>query len=275
MFDVNSVVIDRAIRGTLFDKSTGEVIFTINNIKDPSLECSGETVFSTDAVGCKIASFDRSKDATLSGSNALIDFGLFAAQLGSDKTTATNTAKILVPKFEEVKVTKNDDNKNVLALNKKPAGTAGAEVKFIYTVKQDRSLGNKYACGTDTATQFSVDADGKEILLPTGYDAETDGDTFYVWYDYEADGATGNGAVEIINSAIAFAKGGRFDLEVIFCDICNPNLKYYGHVVFDNAKMDNSVSVNFNNEAEHGFSIQCNQDYCSAEKKLFRIVIPE
>lgn len=267
-FDVNSFVIDRTLRGTLFDKSTGEVIFSINQIKDPSLECSGETVYTTDAVGSRIASFDRSKDATLSGSNALIDFGMLAAQLGSDKKQASTSSKIICPIFEEVEVASNK-----IALSKVPVGTEGAEVKFIYSKNKDGSLGTKYTAGSSaSATEFVIDADEKEITPPTG---AANGDAFYIWYDYEADGNANNGAVEIVDSATAFAKGGRFDLEVIVCDICDVNTKYYAHIIFDNAKMDNNVSINFNNEAEHGFTINCAQDYCSADKKLFRVVIPE
>lgn len=267
-FDVNSFVIDRALRGTLFDKSTGEVIFSINQIKDPSLECSGETVYTTDAVGARIAAFDRSKDATLSGSNALIDFGMLAAQLGSDKVAANSSDTISVPVCEVLTAADGE-----LALAHVPTGTSGSEIKYIYAVNTDKSIGTKYeSAATADATHFKVTAADKTIDLPTGV---ADGTQFYVWYEYAADGTAGNGAVEIVDSATAFAKGGRFDLEVILCDICDTNTKYYAHIIFDNAKMDNSVTINFNNEAEHGFTINCAQDYCSIDKKLFRIVIPE
>ena len=39
MFNVENLIINRILRGTLFDKATGEVIFSIDQISDPSLEC--------------------------------------------------------------------------------------------------------------------------------------------------------------------------------------------------------------------------------------------
>lgn len=274
MFDINNLIIDHALRGTMFDKTTGDVIFSITQPKDPSLECSGETVFVTDAIGSKIAGFDRSKDATLSGSNAIIDLGLLAAQLGSDKAVADSSNKIVVPKLEEVAATDGSESKKVLKLAKTPVGTSGAEIKFIYKINKDKSMGTKFEVGTED-TNFKIDAATKTITLPTSGYTYADGDAFYVWYSYEADGTAGNGAVEIVDSATAFAKAGRFDLEVIFCDICDTNNKYYGHVIFENAKMGNAVTININNEADHGFTINCQQDYCATDKRLFRIVIPE
>ncbi|MEG1502113.1 MAG: hypothetical protein RR370_01850 [Synergistaceae bacterium] len=273
MYIIEDLLIDRALRGTMTDKGTGEVIFTIDQVKDPSLECSGETVYSTDAVGSKIAAFNRSKDATLSGANAIINFGMMAAQLGSDKTLATADKKITVPKFQIIQPVESGGVKK-LNLKKVPVGAAGAEIKYIYALHNGRSIAKKYEVGATGATQFTVNAASKTIILPTSAEI-TEKTYFGVWYNYEADGSAGNGAVEISNRADAFAKGGVFDLEVLFVNPCNPNEKIYGHILFGNAKMQDNLTLNISNEAEHGFTVECMQDYCNPDRQLFTMIIPE
>ena len=271
---IEDLLIDRPLRGTLFDKANGEVIFTVDQLREASLECSGETVYSTDAVGSKIAAFNRSKDATLSGTNAVFNFGMLAAQLGSDKVFATAEAKIEVPKMEILKPTGESGNYK-LSLSKVPVGTTGSEIQHIYALRNGHSIAKKYSVGAAvSATQYTVDAASKTITLPT--DGEITADTqFAVWYNYAADGSTGNEAVEISDKVDVFAKGGIFDLEVLFVDPCNTNEKIYGHVIFSNAKMQDGVTITFSNEAEQNFTIECMQDYCNPNRELFRMVIPD
>lgn len=252
--NIDSLVINRAIRGTLFDKTNGDVIFTIDQIQDPSLECTGEQADVVDALGKKITSFDRSKEATLTGSNALINLGLAAAQFGSDKVIASADNKITVPRCEELVASEGK-----VTLRDIPSG----DVTFIYSLNDDGSIKAKYEmAGTAAAGKFSIA--GKVITLPT--DARTG--RFLVYYDYESDSA-----ISFANSADAFAKGGRFVLEVLLADICDPNIEYYAYVVFGNAKMTNEVTIDFSNEAEHNFEIQAMQDYCTTDKKLFEIIV--
>lgn len=271
-FNIENLIVDRPLRATLFDKTTSEVIFTIDQITDPSLECTTESAEVRDAIGSKIAEFDRSKDASFSGSNAIISLGLMAAQFGSNKEVASTTNKIVVPKFEIIEL---GETGGVVNGNITLAETPKTALKYIYRLASDKSISEKIEAGATATTEFTIS--GKEITLPTtpavAYVAT---DRFAVWYDFECDGSSeGLGAVRVSNMAEAFARGGKIDIEVLFADICNPNVKYYGHIVSNNAKMDGNVSLTFNNETTHGFSIKIMQDYCSTNKKLFDIIIPE
>lgn len=260
MININNMIINTVVRGTLFDKATNEVYFSIDNIADASLECGGETVYAVDAKGVQIAGFDRSKSATFSGSNALFNFDLMAAQLGSDKTIASEAAKIVVPKFELIDVT--DATK--IALAETPVDTS---VKFIYSTHADKSKNQKFARATAaSATEFAIS--GAEITLPT--DAFKVGDRVAVWYDVESASAQ-----EIKNTTKHFAKGGKFVLEVLVAEPCNPTHDYYAYIIFNNAKLDNNFTLDFNTEATHAFSISAMQDYCSAQNELFSIIIAE
>lgn len=257
--NIDNLVINRVVRGTLFDKSTNEVLVSINQISDASLECSGEQVYATDALGQRIAAFDRSKEATFSASNALINFGLMAAQFGSDAEYATSTEKMVVPKFELIEVT-GDATKITLA--EMPATDS---VKYIYSTHADKSKGIQYPLGSVASeTEFAIS--GKEITLPL--EQFVAGDRVAIWYEIESENAQ-----RIINSTATFAKGGRFVLEVLACDVCDVNTEYYAYVIFNNAKFDNNTTIDFNTEATQAFTINALQDYCSASNELFEIII--
>ena len=92
--DLNNFLIERVRRGTMFSDTTGEALWSITQIKDASLSMSSETADATDAIGNVITQFDRSKNAEFSGTNALWDLGLSAAQFGGEKE-----AKLFFLKF--------------------------------------------------------------------------------------------------------------------------------------------------------------------------------
>ena len=102
--NIDNLVINRALSGSMINRSTGEAYYSLNQITEPSLEITGETVYAVDAVGSRVAAFDRNKEASLSGSNAFVNLGLAAAQFGSDKKVASTSAKLIVPVREVVEV---------------------------------------------------------------------------------------------------------------------------------------------------------------------------
>ena len=100
--NLNSFVIDRPLRGMMLHSGTGEVMWTINQIEDPSLQVSAETADAVDALGVPIMSFDRAKSAEFSASSSLFDLGLLAAQSGSELEKSDASTKIVTPCFEEI-----------------------------------------------------------------------------------------------------------------------------------------------------------------------------
>ena len=90
-FNLNNFLIDRVRRGTMFSDTTGEAMWSITQIKDASLNMSSETADATDAIGNVITQFDRSKNAEFSGTNALWDLGLSAAQAARKRSRTLAT----------------------------------------------------------------------------------------------------------------------------------------------------------------------------------------
>lgn len=260
-FDLNNFVIDRVRRGTMFSTTTGEALWSITQVKDASLNMTSETADATDAIGAIIARFDRAKNAEFSGSNALWDLSLSAAQFGSEKQVASTAKTIRTPMYEQLAVA---DGK--IVLSKVPAGTTGAEIKYIYALNGDSTLGSKYSLGSAvSSTEFTLDAASKTITVPTSVTGN-----IAVFYDYDAEEA-----VMLQNNATDFPKAGKFLLEVIGKDTCDETATYVAYVVFPNAKLKTDMDLSFTTEGGHPFSMQMMQDYCDLEKRLFNIYIAQ
>ena len=58
-FDISSFVIDRAIRGTMFRKGTYELLWSLNQITDPSISMTADSTDSVDAIGVPIMTYSR------------------------------------------------------------------------------------------------------------------------------------------------------------------------------------------------------------------------
>jgi len=257
-FDINNFVIDRAVRAIMSSTSTGDVLWSINQIKDPSINCASETTQATDMLGSPIMEFERSKTAKFTATNSLFDLGLAAAQFGGSKKVATALAKVTSPKFETINVTGIS-----VVLSQLPI----VPITAIYILKGDNTLGTKYVSGaTANTTSFVYDAATKTITLPT---VVTSGQVF-VKYDYLTENA-----VEVSNSAINFPKAGKLVVEVLGADVCDPTLLYYAYLIFPAAKLSSNVDLAFTTEGNHPFEISCFQEYCDKEKKLFSIVVPQ
>ncbi|MDF2885235.1 MAG: hypothetical protein K0R54_5807 [Clostridiaceae bacterium] len=257
-FDINNFIIDRPIRAIMSSSDTGDVLWSINQIEDPSISCASEATQAVDMLGSPIMEFERAKTATFSATNSLFDLGLAAAQFGTTKKVANASNKVTAPKFETL-----DVDGTTVTLSQTPT----ADITAIYVLKGDNTLGTKYVAGaTASATEFVYDDVTKTITLPTSV---TSGKVF-VKYEYETENA-----VEVVNTAVNFPTAGQLVVEVLGCDVCNKSVLYYAYLIFPAAKLSSSVDLTFTTEGKHPFEISCFQDYCDYEKRLFSIVIPQ
>lgn len=256
--DINNFVIDHVIRGTAFSQADGSVLFTINQIQNPSLSCSSESTDAVDALGTPIATFYRAKNAEFSAENALFDMSLMATQLGTTKKIASAESKITVPAFETIEIT-GDDTYNL----KHTPKVAPTE---IYKLNGDSTLGTKYTSGASaSATNFMLS--GTVLTPPTGLN---NGDQLYVMYEYESDSA-----VEVMNSAKNFPVGCKFVMEVLGCDVCDQTTQVFAYVVFPNFKLSPDFDWSIATDGAHPFSGKAQQEYCNKDKVLFQVIIPD
>ena len=274
-FDLNNFVIDRVVRGiavsqgdnTKLGISAGDVLFSINQITNPSLSCTSESTDAVDALNVPIATFYRAKTAEFSAENALFDMNLLATQAGTKKKIASSDTKIETPCFQTVDIT----TETTYTLSHTPK--AGTTPK-VYVLNGDGTLGDKVEIAS-TAANKTIAIAGTTVTVvvsDTGYAA---GDQLFFMYDYEADGTKGNGAVEVANTATNFPVGCKFIMEILGADVCDQTNLIYAYLIFPNAKLSPDFDWSIATDSTHPFSMRAMQEYCDKEKKLFSIVIPE
>jgi hypothetical protein len=224
-FDLSNFVIDRVVRGiavsqgdnTKLGIKAGDVLFSINQITNPSLSCTSESADAVDALNVPIATFYRAKTAEFSAENALFDMNLLATQAGTTKKVATATSKIETPCFQTIDVT----DATSYTLNHAPK--AGTTPK-AYVLNGDGTLGEKVEIDT-TASGKKIALAGTAVTIVAGADGYTNGSQLFFMYDYEADGTEGNGAVEVANTATNFPVGCKFIMEILGADVCDQTNK--------------------------------------------------
>lgn len=258
---VKNFIVDRVVRGNMYDNKTGELLWSLNQIQSPSLTMEAETVDAVDALGTPIMSFDRSKSCTLSAENAIFDLSLLAEQVGTEAKSETRT----IPVFESHNV-----EGTTITLGHTPMteqtedGTEVSTVKYIYVLNSDGSLGTQYPVGAAASTSaFAIE--GATITLPTSV---KDGRIF-VSYDYEGT------ATYVVNSANNFPKAGKFVMEVLGRDVCDSTTEMYAMLVLPSAKLSAATDVAFETEMTQGFELIAQQNYCSETNELFTLIIPE
>ena len=259
---INGLVIDRVLQATGFSKSTNAPLYRLTQVQNPSLTSSADQVDALDNTGVKIMSFDRNAAATFSAENAVKDMALLAQQLGSAQVESSDAKKVTVPAFDVIDVVAGQTE---YTLANTPKATPS-----VYVLNGDGSLGVKIENATDAAEGKFAYADGKiTIVIGEAIKAEAQ---LVVMYDYEA--AAGK-AVSIVNQANVFAKAHRLVVEVLAYDPCDSDTMIYMYLIFPNCRMSRNFDLTLDTESAHSFEVECMVDYCSKDKKLFEIVIPE
>lgn len=261
-FDVNNFAIDRILRGLMTSSKDGSLMWSVNQVTDPSLSITSDTSEVTDAIGSTIASFNRAKKAEFSGNNSLFDMSLLAAQQGNEKEIATTDSTIRTPAFETLTVPAT--NTTPVVLKHKPIVKPDA----IYQLKGDGTLGEKLTYSSSSAAgKFTYDESTHAITFPTSSVA---GDEYFIQYEYEA-----TKAVSVTGDAINFPKAGKFVMEVLGTDVCDQSTLIHAYIIFPNAKLDANVDISFATDGNHPFKLIAQQAYCDSKKTLFQIVIPD
>jgi hypothetical protein len=263
-FDLSNFVIDRVVRGiavsqgdnTKLGIKAGDVLFSINQITNPSLSCTSESADAVDALNVPIATFYRAKTAEFSAENALFDMNLLATQAGTTKKVATSTSVIEAPCFETIDV---EAGKTEYTLAHTPKATPKA-----YILNGDGTLGDKIVVDTAAADK-KIAISGSQVTIvvgSTGYAAE---DQLFFMYDYEANGSEGNGAVEVANTATNFPVGCKFIMEILGADVCDQTNLIYAYLIFPNAKLSPDFDWSIATDSTHPFSMRAMQELnCSS-----------
>ncbi len=259
-FDLNNFVIDRVVRGIATDMKTGDVLFSINQITNPSLNCTAESTDAVDALNVPIATFYRAKTAEFSAENALFDMNLLATQAGTTKKVASTEAAIETPCFQTIDIVAGTAS---YTLSHTPKATPK-----VYVLNGDGTLGEKVTiattaadkaiaiAGTTVSIVLEVKGEDGTVTIP-GYTA---GQQLFFMYEYVADGSAKNGAVEVANSATNFPVGCKFVMEILGADVCDQTNLIYAYLVFPNAKLSPDFDWSIATDSTHPFSMKAMQE---------------
>lgn len=257
----------------MFSSSTREALWSISQISNFSISITTDSQDAVDGVGTPIHRFFRAKQCEITAENALLDFGLLAAQGGGDQALESSSAnnKFNVPIFDEITVGATPTTVTLSHTPKLPTGETYA-VPYVYLLNGDGTLGKKFECaGTAAANKYSQS--GTTLTFYSG-DLAT-GDNIIAFYEYEANGTSGSQAMRLQNTAKDFPRAGRFVMEVLGVDVCSPTDLIYFYLILPNASLAPDVDVSFATDATHSFTLVANQAYCDNTKLLYEIVIPE
>lgn len=253
---IKNFIVDRIVRGNMYSNKTGELLWSVNQIQNPSLTMESETVDAVDALGTPIMSFDRSKTCTLSGESAVFDLELLAAQMGTKAVEGTR----IITAFETLEV----GDTATVELAHEPA--AEYPVTTIYVLKDDETILASEALKVGEAVSEGVfTISGKQIKVPD----TLKGGRVFVSYEYEGK------ATYVVNSAEEFPKAGKFVMEVLGRDVCDSETEIYAMLILPKAKLSSSTEVSFATDMTQGFELTAQKDYCSRKKELYTLVIPE
>lgn len=265
-FNVNELIIDRVRSLTAHDLTSGEMLFRLTSLEDPSLNTSAEGEEVTDAIGALITTLYRAKKATFSASNSLVSLDLAAAQYGSKKEYGTEidyTYDILEIKNGEVTLTHTPIE---------------GSVKWVYVIDKNEVSAAYDATGAEANDKQAVVATNGTITLPTAVNEKgdkifADGKKVYVEYNYE-----NKNAIRVVNRASEFPSAVSVVIYAYFRDVCNENTIYSGKIICPKAKLNpESVELALTSTGKHPFEFVINRDYCAEEgqDELFEIIISE
>ena len=243
---INSFLINRVLSVTGFDKDEN-ILYRLTQPQNVSLSTSSETAEVVDALGTPIAVFDRSKSAELSGENAIFDLSLLAEQHGVEVQTTADA----VPCFETIAVT-GDNKGTAVALAHTPIDDTMVKV---YALNGDSSI----------ASALTATVAAGKITIP-----ETSAAQILVSYEYKPDAAS-----MVVVSSDKFATAHKIVVEILGCDVCNTEDLVYAYLIMENAKMSSDTELSFGTDLVHSFTVSAQVSYCSVDRRLFYIVIPE
>lgn len=263
MFNKSELILDRVRSFVYHDLTSGQMIFRLTSLEDPSLQCTAEGEEVTDAIGALITTLYRAKKATFSATNSLISLDLAAAQYGANKEVGDSTNKILDTTYDMLTVT--GANGEVVQLTHAPKDKD--KVLWAYSI-ENNEIGTAYhAAATASATEFVVSDEGV-ITPPTGFTGK-----LYIEYQYDNENA-----IRIVNKASEFPESGSAVIYAYFRDKCNDNLTYSGKIICPKVKLNpEQVELALTSTGKHPFEIVMAKEYCAdeGEDELFTIIVAE
>ena len=150
MVTVQDITITEIDTISAFAVTTGDYLFTLDELQNCTVSQSQETTDITGKAGRKLNTLKRNKSISISATNGLVSGGLLELQTGG--TFSNKTTKVMWTDYLTV-------DSNSATTSYKAVGTSGAEIKKLYTKNADGTIGSELS-------QASTAASGKFTYTP-------------------------------------------------------------------------------------------------------------
>jgi len=156
---------------TAFGATSGEYLFTLDELQNASIAQGQETTEITGKAGRKLATLKRNKTVTISGANGMVSGGLLEMQTGSN--FENKATKVMWTDY----ITVSGDGTYTTY---KAVGTSGAEIVGLYVRNSDGTLGTKLEQAVSaSAGHFAYNPSTRALTLHTDIAAGTELVAYY------------------------------------------------------------------------------------------------
>ena len=250
-FRLGDFSIDEILLGV--GEQNGEVLFTLDQLTNASVEVSAESTDFTDKKGNVWKKVFTSKQATLNATNAMLHPNILGLASGTNPEYASATNAIQMPKIIQAKAG------DVLDI-------ADAKTGSIQVIGLYNDGANDVA---KTAEEITAMTSGTKLTLPAA--GEDLPQTYVVIY--ERDKTEG---IKIANMADSFPESYKLILYFSYYSICDQTMKG-GYLVAPNFQPDPNQTITLDRETQEiDFNGTLNVDYCSGsgERVLYLLYFP-
>lgn len=253
-FSMDGIIIDRIQLGIAEDFS-GNILYTLTQLADATIDITAESKDATDATGTLIKRFYTGKAGTFTANNAILDFNIMAAGTGSPKQVASSEAKITMPRIDYVAVgTESVTLTNAKEDTVKVEGLSANGTKVKTYTKDVAAAEDKFAI-----------ADGT-LSLPTDETVSK----FVVKYDREVESG-----VKVVNKADEFPTTIKLTLKALAVDPCTPDTLRACYIVLPSFQVSPETSISLTTDTQLEYTGDLQVSYCGDDKTLYEIYFAE
>lgn len=263
-FKLGDLIIDRIIVGVA-ETTQGELLYTLTNLQDATIDITSDSVDAVDGTGAVIKTFYRAKTGEFTATNSTVNLPIIGAMSGSDAEYASAQNALTIPMI----ITTASATGTVLP-GMTAEGKAGRIV--VNAVAKNGTLGDAYelaASGTTEKTFIINDPASGSSDYTITFNPQTGDERWIVKYDRQV---TENG-VKIANRSDAFPKTVKQTQKVLIVDPCEPDVVRAAYVVLPSFQPSADISVSFTTDGTLDFSGTLQTSYCGTDKVLYEIYV--
>lgn len=249
MFTLGNFAIDEILYGVA-QNADDEILYTLDQLSNASIEISAESTDITDKLGNVIYTRYTAKTGTFTATNALMNANIMSAGSGSDVQKASLSAPIVMPVVKSV--------------------VAGADIDLSDAIEGTVNIIGIYGNGANGVALTKAEVD--EVIASKK--APEGGEDLPIEYvvRYEKEYSEG---IKLVNSAKDFPTLVKLTLYASYIDPCDEEPKPC-YIVIKRFMADPSMTISLDREnQEIDLTGNLNVDYCSGEKELYAIYFPE